>query len=88
MVGNMHKFEMIGKKVKLAGKSRHGKNRVREQGEDWEVTGESDVVHFRTPAPGPWLLLQSENKGSKDIHHIRWVSIQKDPDFSVEIINE
>ena len=24
MVGNMHKFEMIGKKVKLAGKSRHG----------------------------------------------------------------
>jgi hypothetical protein len=28
MVGKMHKFEMIGKKVKLAGKSRHGKNRV------------------------------------------------------------
>ena len=27
----------IGNTVKLIGKTRHGKNRVREQGEQWEV---------------------------------------------------
>jgi hypothetical protein len=78
---------MLGKKVKLTGKSRHGKNRVREQGEFWEVAAERDTVRFRTSAPGPFILIQSESVGPRG-PHLRWVSIQKDPDFSVEIINE
>ena len=86
MVGNMHKFEMIGKKVKLAGKSRHGKNRVREQGEAWEVVGESKDVNFRTSAPGPFVLLQSSETEGPHGPHARWVSIQHDPDFIVEVL--
>ena len=77
---------MVGKKVKLTGKSRHGKNRVREQGDAWEVVGERDSVQFRTSAPGPFLLLQSESTGPHG-HHSRWVSIQRDPDFTLEIID-
>jgi|TARA_R110002124_G_scaffold147504_2_gene312761 hypothetical protein len=75
----------VGKKVRLTGKSRHGKNRVREQGEDWEVVGETDTVHFRTSAPGPFLLLHADIKG-RDGHHARWVSIQRDPDFTLEML--
>jgi hypothetical protein len=77
---------MVGKKVKLTGKSRHGKNRVREQGEAWEVVGETDSVHFRTSAPGPFLLLHSESEGPHGCH-TRWVSLQRDPDFLLEILD-
>ena len=78
----------IGNKIKLVGKSRHGKNRVREQGENWRVVGESDVVHFRTSAPGPFLLLESENNEGPHGPWSRWVSLQRDPDFAVEVISE
>ena len=77
---------LIGKKVKLTGKSRHGKNRVNEQGEAWEVVGETNTVQFRTSAPGPFLLLQSESEGPRG-PHARWVSLQREPDFSLEFIN-
>jgi len=71
----------LGKKVKLVGKSRHGKNRVREQGELWQVVNEKSNINFRTNAPGPFLLIQSESSDN-----IRWVSIHGDPDFVVEIL--
>ena len=77
---------MVGKKVKLTGKSRHGKNRVREQGEDWEVVGETDSVHFRTSAPGPFILLQSSEREGLHGPHARWVSIQRDSNFIVEML--
>jgi|TARA_B100001175_G_scaffold259311_1_gene228001 hypothetical protein len=73
---------MIGNKVKLVGKSRHGKNRVREQGELWEVVGESDTVNFRTSAPGPFVMLRSLSSPIQ----VRWVSMQKDPDFMMEVV--
>ena len=78
---------MLSKKVKLEGVSRHGKNRVREQGEDWRVVGESPVVHFKTTAPGPFLLLESEDQGPRG-HWARWISIKNDPDFSIEIVDD
>jgi len=78
---------MVGKRVKLTGISRHGKNRLREQGEFWEVASERDTILFRTPAPGPFLLIQSESLGPRG-RHLRWVSLKGDPNFSVEIINE
>ena len=77
---------MLKKKVKLVGKSRHGKNRVREQGALWRVVGESLKVHFNTKAPGPFLLLESEENEGPHGFFARWVSLQDDPDFELEIV--
>ena len=73
----------VGKWVKLTGKSRHGKNRIREQGDTWEVIGERSEAISGKPAPAPFLLLQTPAPE----HHIRWVSLQRDPDFTLEIID-
>jgi len=73
----------VGKKLKLTGKSRHGKNRVREKGDAWKVIGESDNVSFRTPAHGPWLCLESLGP----VKDTRWVAISDDPDFTVEFVD-
>ena len=64
----------VGKKLKLSGKSRHGKNRVREQGELWEVIGEREDMS----------LLQSLDGNN----HIRWVSLRNDKDFVMEVAGE
>jgi hypothetical protein len=79
---------MLHKRVKLVGKTQHGKNRVREQGEQWRVVGESDVVHFRTSSPGPYLLLESESEEGPHGPWSRWVSIQRDRDFMIEVTSE
>ena len=73
----------VGNKVKLTGTTRHGKNRVREQGETWEVIRVSPKVGFKTKAPGPFMLLQA----TKSIN-MRWVSTVNDDNFSVEVIGE
>ena len=69
----------VGKTVKLAGITRHGKNRIHEKGDMWKVTGETDKVSFRTPAPGPFLLLEA--LGS--VKDWRWVSLHSDPNFEI-----
>ena len=74
----------VGKIVKLVGKSRHGKNRVREQGERWEVIGERSEALPSKSSPAPFLLLQT----AAPEHHIRWVSLQRDPDFMIEMVDE
>ncbi len=73
----------VGNKVRLTGITRHGKNRVREQGEVWEVIRMSPTVAFKTSAPGPFMLLQA----TKSIN-MRWVSTVNDDNFSVEVIDE
>ena len=73
----------VGKKVKLTGITQHGKNRVREQGEIWEVTRLSPRVAFKTRAPGPFMLLQATES-----INMRWVSTINDDNFSVEVISE
>jgi hypothetical protein len=73
----------VSNKVKLTGITGHGKNRVREQGEVWEVIRLNPTVGFKTKAPGPFMLLQS----TKGIH-MRWVSTVNDDNFSVEVIDE
>tara|TARA_B100000073_G_scaffold321862_1_gene302748 strand:+ start:471 stop:713 length:243 start_codon:yes stop_codon:yes gene_type:complete len=78
----------LGNKVKLTGITRHGKNRVREQGALWRVVGESLKVHFKSSAPGPFLLLESEENEGPHGFHARWVSLQRDPDFMIEVIGE
>ena len=73
----------VGNKVKLTGITRHGKNRVREQGEVWEVIRMNPTVSFKTKAPGPFMLLQSTES-----INMRWVSTVNDDNFSVEVIDE
>jgi len=76
----------LGNKVKLTGITRHGKNRVREQGALWRVVGEKPSVSFNTPAPGPFLLLESEENEGPHGFHARWVSLRDDPDFELEVL--
>jgi len=73
----------VGKKVKLTGITQHGKNRVREQGEIWEVTRLSPTVAFKTRAPGPFMLLQATTT-----INMRWVSTVNDDNFLVEVVDE
>ena len=74
----------VGKTVKLIGdRSRKGKNRAREKGDMWKVTGETDTVSFSTPAHGPWLCLESLGP----VKDTRWVAISDDPDFTVEFVD-
>ena len=73
----------VGNKVKLTGITRHGKNRVREQGEVWEVIRMNPTVSFKTKAPGPFMLLQA----AEGIN-MRWVSTTNDDNFSVEVLGE
>ena len=73
----------VGKKVRLTGITRHGKNRVREQGDIWEVNRLSPTVAFKTSAPGPFMLLQATTT-----INMRWVSTINDDNFLVEVIDE
>lgn len=72
------------KSVILKGRSQHGKNRVREQGEVWIVKDQRNSIN--TPkhvgCQGPfWLLL-----GLND--DLRWVSTTDDPDFEIVTVRE
>jgi len=73
----------VGKKVRLTGITQHGKNRVREQGDTWEVIRMNPTVAFKTKAPGPFMLLQATQS-----INMRWVSTINDDNFSVEVIDE
>lgn len=67
--------------VRLTGISRHGKNRVLEQGDIWRIAGfrsSINTVKHRT-CSGPFVLLE---RGSNS----RWVATSNDPDFEVEFI--
>ena len=69
--------------IRLKGKTNHGKNRVREQGEIWEIIRLNPTVGFKTKAPGPFMLLQATTS-----INMRWVSTVNDDNFSVEVIDE
>ena len=73
---------LVGDKIKLTGITQHGKNRVREQGDTWEVIWMNPTVAFKTKAPGPFMLLQATQS-----INMRWVSTVNDDNFSVEVID-
>jgi hypothetical protein len=73
----------VGNKVRLTGITRHGKNRVREQGDVWEVIRMNPTVSFKTSAPGPFMLLQATTT-----INMRWVSTVNDDNFLVEVIDD
>lgn len=61
--------------IKLKGISQKGKNRIHEQGEDWEIVREQERVPFSMET-GPWLLLSSGN-------NLRWIHKTNDKDFEI-----
>jgi len=63
-----------GDTVTLIGKTRHGKNRVREQGSLWTVTGESASPHWFPSPSGRVLHLEAGG-------HWRMVATSGDKNF-------
>lgn len=64
--------------ILLNGLTQKGKNRIRENGEEWTVVEIRQSVLF-TSEPGPWILIES-NKTK----HIRWIHSTHDKDFSIK----
>jgi hypothetical protein len=67
-----------GDLIRLTGRSVHGKNRVREHGGDWVVTGRHTRIR---PMPQHKRSVKSVQTGSE-----RWISLIEDKDFLVEPI--
>ncbi len=70
---------LVIKRIFLSGKSLKGKNRIKEQGSEFELIRTEDNVLFSSMS-GPWLLLQSVKSPDK----IRWVHLINDPHFKIE----
>jgi len=65
----------------LSGKTKHGKNRVREQGELWKVVRiTTGLPHSRFPIGTPIAELQTLDK-----KHWRLVSLSGDTDFDFRL---
>tara|TARA_B100000287_G_scaffold406197_1_gene430455 strand:- start:309 stop:557 length:249 start_codon:yes stop_codon:yes gene_type:complete len=77
----------VGDKVKLTGKTKHGKNRVREQGEFWTIAEIRRMSHSRGFAPmGTKIILM--NADSDPLKHWRWVEAENDKNFDVKKVSE
>ena len=72
-----------GDKVKLTGKTKHGKNRVREQGQDWIVVKTDNNLEFADSREQEFALLRAEERPHE---HWRWVAVQNDKNFLVEVL--
>ena len=72
-----------GDKVKLTGKTKHGKNRVREQGQDWIVVKTDNNLEFAEDRKQEFALLRADERPSE---HWRWVAVQNDKNFLVEVL--
>ena len=71
-----------GNQVKLKGKSKHGKNRIQQFGEDFWISDIRNQIQTTTHKnlPGPFLMVFSETGDH------RWVAVKDDPDFEVEFV--
>ena len=75
----------VGDKVKLTGITRHGKNRVREQGDLWTVTAISPAGQSSFAAVGTEIaLLRAESNPDRNW---RWVEVKNDKNFHVKKIS-
>jgi hypothetical protein len=63
----------------LKGKTLKGKNRIREQGEVWDIITTADSVLFDS-RPGPWLLVVPANTS---FEKARWIHAAHDHDFEI-----
>jgi len=69
----------VGDRLTLSGKTKKGKNRVRELGQNWTVTRITPTVNFTTSGSGPFLLIEPD----VDPEKARWLSSRNDPDFII-----
>ena len=75
----------VGDILTLAGKTKHGKNRVREQGALWRVTDLKVARrHSVHPEGTPIALLRALSNPDK---HWRWIRQTDDLNFMVEARN-
>ena len=72
---------------KLKGKTKKGKDRIRQHGDMWEVCEELDKVLFPTNSSGPFLKLRSVmcecNTCKKFGQDWRIISEKNDSDFEI-----
>ena len=73
-------MSILGKTIRLKGKTQKGKNRVREHGEMWTVLAVTDHVLFSSDRTGPWLFVAPEGK-TQDDKASRWIHRLDDLDF-------
>ncbi len=76
---------MIGKNIKLRGKTQKGKNRIRENGEFWTVLAATDHVLFSPDKKGPWVFIAPMGR-KQDDKAARWVHTTDDVDFVVDVL--
>lgn len=73
------------KQIRMTGITQKGKNRIRENGELWDVLQEADRVIFDS-APGPWAFVAPRGLG-REANGSRWVNLRSDKDFLIELLN-
>ena len=75
----------VGDKVKLTGLTKHGKNRVREQGDMWTVTDMSVAQRSSfAPTGSSIALLRADSNPTK---FWRWVEVNNDKNFHVRVLS-
>ena len=77
-------MSLLGKTIRLKGKTMKGKNRVREHGDLWNVLAETDHVLFAPSSKGPWLFVAPVGKNQDD-KASRWIHGLTDLDFEIFI---
>ena len=65
--------------MKLAAKSKKGKERLKRDGDEWIVIRTADTVLF-SPKKGPWLFIIPPNM---DQHASRWIHATDDENFQI-----
>lgn len=77
---------LLGKVIRLKGKSQKGKNRIREHGDRWTVLAECNRVLFAPNVTGPWLFVSPNPSGpgmGQDDKASRWIRATDDADFDM-----
>ena len=77
----------VGDKVKLAGRTKHGKNRVNEQGDLWTVAEITVIEHDSSFAQrGTKLALLNSDRDP--LKWWRWIRVENDVNFKVKKVSE
>ena len=73
---------VVGDKIQLKGKSKHGKNRIQQFGTEFWISEIRDRIQTtkHRSLPGPFAMVFSPTGDH------RWIALKNDPDF--EIMNE
>ena len=72
----------VGDTLSLSGKTKHGRNRVREQGALWKVTRLTRTKRHSIHPEGTSIVLLRALDNAK---HWRWIKEENDINFSVEV---